>query len=670
MRHSLFARLVLPTLVLLSTLPATAQDATTAGELTSPHPTLEHLSIEWAIDGDDNLDGVVAVRFREMGASAWRTGHPLLRVPAGSNAGHSWTNRHAGTVFGLTPATDYEIELTLTDPDGGGEVRTISATTRAVPTVDAGAPTTNVTPSTFADALRAASAGDVLVLGAGTYASFTVPTDGAPGSPIVVRGEAAADVIIDGEVRMDGRSDVWIMDMTVRGQIKFNSSTRIVVSGCRVETERDGIVALGSGTVDGYFADNVVVGPTIWRETALGVRGDNLGEGIEITGAGSVIAHNRVQGFRDCVSLLEDGEATDQRSIDIIGNDLFECADDAIEADFSAGNVRVLRNRSASSFIAWSSQPGLGGPTYFIRNVAYGNFFQVFKPNRSSLGDLLYHNTVLVPGDAFGVYTSDGWGRTTARNNLFIGGAGEATALGFSTGPGRILFVPSLDTSTSSFDYDGYGSFEVGRFDGRFGDVRFSSFAELVAMTTEVHAVQVDLSVFAASVDFPRDLFPSVPAPDLRLAAGSAAVDVGLPLPNINDGFGGSAPDLGAYEVGSALPQYGPRTGAPVCGNGVVEAGETCDDGNTSAGDGCSAACRLEMVDTDGGVAGLDAGSTASDGGGPTGSDGGGSTSPDAGPGAGAGGDGCGCRAVSGDSSTGPWLLLGFALLWVARRRR
>jgi cysteine-rich repeat protein len=32
----------------------------------------------------------------------------------------------------------------------------------------------------------------------------------------------------------------------------------------------------------------------------------------------------------------------------------------------------------------------------------------------------------------------------------------------------------------------------------------------------------------------------------------------------------------------------------PVCGNGSVESGEQCDDGNTDGGDGCSAACLVE----------------------------------------------------------------------------
>ena len=35
-------------------------------------------------------------------------------------------------------------------------------------------------------------------------------------------------------------------------------------------------------------------------------------------------------------------------------------------------------------------------------------------------------------------------------------------------------------------------------------------------------------------------------------------------------------------------------TPSPVCGNGTVEAGEQCDDGNTTGGDGCSATCASE----------------------------------------------------------------------------
>jgi fibro-slime domain-containing protein len=35
-------------------------------------------------------------------------------------------------------------------------------------------------------------------------------------------------------------------------------------------------------------------------------------------------------------------------------------------------------------------------------------------------------------------------------------------------------------------------------------------------------------------------------------------------------------------------------TNGPVCGNGFVDVGETCDDGNTAGGDGCGTACTIE----------------------------------------------------------------------------
>ena len=46
---------------------------------------------------------------------------------------------------------------------------------------------------------------------------------------------------------------------------------------------------------------------------------------------------------------------------------------------------------------------------------------------------------------------------------------------------------------------------------------------------------------------------------DFRLKPGSAAVDRGIALPNVTDGFTGMAPDLGALELGAPVPHYGPR---------------------------------------------------------------------------------------------------------------
>jgi hypothetical protein len=46
---------------------------------------------------------------------------------------------------------------------------------------------------------------------------------------------------------------------------------------------------------------------------------------------------------------------------------------------------------------------------------------------------------------------------------------------------------------------------------------------------------------------------------DFRLRPRSAAIDTGMELPTITDGFKGKAPDLGAYEFGGTPPHYGPE---------------------------------------------------------------------------------------------------------------
>ena len=51
--------------------------------------------------------------------------------------------------------------------------------------------------------------------------------------------------------------------------------------------------------------------------------------------------------------------------------------------------------------------------------------------------------------------------------------------------------------------------------------------------------------------------------------------------------------------VNDTLATFGsepPPDPDPVCGNGVVEAGEQCDDGNIMSGDGCSSVCQTEST--------------------------------------------------------------------------
>jgi MYXO-CTERM domain-containing protein len=644
---------------------AHAADSVTAGTVSAPYPTLENVSIDWAVSDDDNANAVASVRYRKQGESAFRGALPLVRVPAGENEGFTWTSKLSGSIFGLEPGTTYEVELTLGDPDGGDEIASVTVTTRAVPAIPADAREVAVTPATIADALDAAEPNDVLVLADGTYAEIVVPNDGEAGRPIALRPESPSGAVVEGDVRMDGRSFVHVEGLTVHGKFKFNDAESIVVRGCTIVTPDDGIVSFGTGVRNAVITDNVITGPTIWQESSLGVDGDNLGEGIQLTGPGNVVAYNRVTGFRDCLSLLEDSEAVEQVSNDFYGNDLSECADDAVEADFAMGNVRVYGNRVTKSFMGLSSQPGLGGPTYFVRNVLYGVLYQAFKLQRSSVGDVGYHNTIVKSGDAFSVNTSDIFSRALFRNNLFIGGPG-GVYLGYDSGPGNVTDLPSADASCS-FDYDGYGSIGTGAFEGRIGDVRFSSLDELRSMTTEAHAVEVDLSVFQAAVVFPSDPFDVPAPPSFALASGSAAVDRGTPLANVSDGFAGAAPDLGALELGGREPPYGPGAGA----QGGGGSGGTTATGGTGAS-------------SSGGGAGGSAGASATGGSAAGGASSGGATNGGA-TNAGSGGDagtpsdaasnddegGCGCRVVPrSNGSVTALSLLALAAFAVVRSRR
>src|SRR6185436_3105556 len=69
------------------------------------------------------------------------------------------------------------------------------------------------------------------------------------------------------------------------------------------------------------------------------------------------------------------------------------------------------------------------------------------------------------------------------------------------------------------------------------------------------------------------------------LLAGSPAIDSGGACAGFPDQRGVERPQGGACDIGAF--EF-------ACGNGTVDLGETCDDGNASAGDCCSADCQIE----------------------------------------------------------------------------
>jgi hypothetical protein len=307
---------------------------------------------------------------------------------------------------------------------------------------------------------------------------------------------------------------------------------------------------------------------------------------IRLYGPGHVVAHNYVAHFHDGIDTEMYGhpdgshpiegpsyptrEFWDRRpnAIDIYGNYITNAHDNSIEMDGSMHNVRVMRNlliNSASH--PMSTQPSTGGPIYFIRNVVYHAPGGSTRLTAGSPGVLFYNNTILT--ETIGSASANvHW-----RNNLMLGQNAQAAIFGVTT-----------NTAYSSSDYNGFrpngaesfqwnspapGVVRVAADEAGQKAIQRRTFATLEAYAQATgqdrHSVLVDYDVFA---NVPRldakDLATvqrlyTTEDIDVRLKPGSAAVDRGVALPNVTDGFAGSAPDLGAIELGQTVPVYGPR---------------------------------------------------------------------------------------------------------------
>ena len=76
-------RLATMTLVVLTLSSGAAADdnATVPGDVTTPHPTILNLAVEWKIAGDANLNGTVSVRYRAVGRECLARGHASAAGP-------------------------------------------------------------------------------------------------------------------------------------------------------------------------------------------------------------------------------------------------------------------------------------------------------------------------------------------------------------------------------------------------------------------------------------------------------------------------------------------------------------------------------------------------------------------------------------------------------------
>lgn len=156
--------------------------------------------------GDDpDEDGAVSVSYRVLGGT-YKSGFPLSRVT---------DERFVGSLFGLTAGTTYDVQVTISDPDGGsidGIVLHDTISTRPEITVPtpltsfvvssqgSGTTCSNSSPCNLSQAISLAGGGDEILLRGGSYYSgdYSLVRSGTEGAPIVIRAYPGEQPILNG----------------------------------------------------------------------------------------------------------------------------------------------------------------------------------------------------------------------------------------------------------------------------------------------------------------------------------------------------------------------------------------------------------------------------------------------------------------------------------------
>ncbi len=522
------------------------------------YSTIYSIGIEWSISGDDNHNATCNVQYRLSGSGPFLNAKPLYRVD------FQGLNTLAGSILFLEPNQSYEVKLTLSDPDGGGSTMTKTIATKPIPSIPSGGNTYHVTPGNgggngtignpfkgIPAAQNAVAPGDICLLHGGNYGGpFTFANSGSSGNHIVWQAAGDGDPIIDG-VRVQA-DFLWFDGIRVDDQehgirSKDHAAKNVVVMNCKFN-QNERAIYLYDGGECWYIVDNIIVGnnnPDVFQ---------TRGEGVDLWHtSGHTVAYNTI-------SRVADGISYPHKNVDIFNNDIFDTSDDGIELDYSIANNRLWRNRITNPFnYGISAQPQDGAPYYVIYNqVSVRGDQGVLKLVDRSDRALIAHNTFII---------SEGpveWGSQflnnfEIKNNLWISIKDH--------------YVWSNNQSTTTnwktdFDHDG---FDWGGNDWAFkwDDQRLENIVDFYNLTgQESNGIKVNHETCFDSLSYSIDPINSQLYVFERqynvLNSNCNAKDAGVVLVGINEDFLGSAPDLGAYEIGQPLPHYGARASCSI----------------------------------------------------------------------------------------------------------
>lgn len=593
------------------TLSKKREDKLVLGQLLEERPTFKCLGVRWYIKGDQNRNASMEMEYRRVGDKKWKKTYPALRVGGeivDAKSSDRWITPHmlAGSIVDLEEDTSYEVKLTAIDPDGiiDGEIdssekigeelpnaifTTMPMRTRKMPVVFPEGKVVHVYHESYQGkkerpfffdiekAYRKCSKGDTLLIHDGNYILTKIINFYKKATfekPIVIRGESF-NVKIFTKAKYfytSNRAEHHIFEnITFTGSQKscfrIDTSVALAIRNCRfIFSEENGGGAVMGNSDDLLIMNNLMIGDSkSWfpRHKSYSIRA------VQVGGRGGVICYNTVKKFWDGLDLAghphKRPREAHNAAFDFYNNDISECIDDGIEAEYGVHNIRFFRNWIRNSYNAFSVAPVYGGPAYFFRNVIYESTKNPFKLNRQSSGFYIFHNTSI--GCKSAGSDIDGWQNGHIFNNILMGNQSVGLEGGTSSYYSRMdynayHFGKVNDKTAKPAIWRYFDCIAMLCHSGPVETFKFRGLVGFLRMTQGTYDRNSFVTSFSQFVDCPR---PNITVenqyryirPNLFPAKNSNLIDAGIFLEGFSENFTGKAPDVGAYEVGQKVPHYG-----------------------------------------------------------------------------------------------------------------
>jgi hypothetical protein len=509
-------------------------------------PTYESVGLYWADPPFGWTSDGCQVRYRPVGQGSWKQGHALWFDSA--------SNECRGSIVHLAPGTEYEAELSVTAAKREVRFRTWS---NRVP---------------VAETVHVPSGSATLVITSGGTKSGYVVYEGAPGvldaknaspyniyidaSYVVVRGFTLKGAAQDAIRIAPGVTDVIIEDneITGWGRTRGGGLGKNGDSAIRADCS-EGDARLTRVTIQRNEIHDPRYDTNSWSD---GHPEGPQGITFDSCPGNHVIRHNEIfsttgRYLNDAIGGSENFSTTGfpNADSDIYGNEISHAWDDAIEAEGGNKNVRIWGNYMDQTATGIASTVTSVGPLYLFRNVwnrarSLGKVGPdaddrqpMFKagshPDFRDGRRYIYHNTMLQArdgtsefplGGAMGVAGASAGQRvrnTVTRNNIW-----------HTWRPYDYRWRPFDD----AIQADAGNDFGWDLYNGTDG--------------TSIRSAIIATPTYA-----PGNGWKSEEGGMYQLALDTPGVNQGVRIPNFNDAYRGSAPDVGAAENGTGRMKFG-----------------------------------------------------------------------------------------------------------------